>query len=148
MISELEWREPGSEVVPVPPPAAGAGFTYDVPGTLEAEIVSVQFTLTTSATVASRIPVLSFVGPGGVTFASIAAAFHTAASLTSTYLFAYGIQQFGADDAANIGAPIPCYKLRVGQGISVAVTAIDATDAISNVVVAAREWPVRAPLGN
>jgi hypothetical protein len=124
-------------------PAAGLGFTYPNPGTVDQTIVSVSFKLVNAAVAVSRIPTLSFLDQDGTAFAAIAAPFTTGTGVTSRYLFAVGINQFGANNAANIGVPIPPFKLYVGTSLSLAVTAEDAGDQISEIRLTVAKWPVR-----
>jgi hypothetical protein len=113
---------------------------------MDQEIVAVSFQLVTDANVADRIAVFQFLDPDGNSFASVAAGFTQAASLTTVYTFAVGIQEFGANDAANIGVPIPQVKLLSGYGVKVTLTAKQATDQVSAVKLILNQWPVRPPL--
>lgn len=146
LIAALGWEQPRVAVIPLGTPAAGAGFSYSPPGTEDTEIVSVFFHMVNAAVDGARLPTLSFVAPGGVTFAKVAAPFSSGNAITSEFLFSTDSQQFGANDAANIGAPIPRYKLVVGSKIVLAVTAKDVGDQITGVCVAVRQWPVRPGL--
>lgn len=142
-IGDLGWKQPESSIIGVPSPLIGLGFTYTNPGTVTQEILSVSFKMVNAAVAVSRIPVLSYLDPDGVAFAAVASGFTTGSGITSRYLFAQGIQEFGANDAAHIGVPIPPFKLGVGTSLSLGVTAIDAGDQISEVRIVVAKWPVR-----
>lgn len=146
LIAGLAWERPASQFVPSPAPAVGDGFTYTVPGTMDQEIVAVSFQLVTDDNAADRIAVFSFLDPDGNPYAPVGSAFTQAASLTTVYTFAVGIQQFGADDAANIGVPIPAVKMLSGYGVQVSLDAVQVGDQISGVRLLLNQWPVRPPL--
>lgn len=106
-------------------------------------VEAVSFTLVSDANAASRIVVFQFHDGSGTSYAPVAAPFVQTASHTSRYTFAVGIQQFGANDAANIGAGIPPVRLDVGYGITVTIAAKQATDQVSAVALLLSQWAVR-----
>jgi len=125
-------------------PAAGAPFLYTVPGTVEQEVMAVSFLFTASAAVANRRPVVSFLDYGGQPFAEIGTPFTITANNASQVTFGQYLNQFGANNSARMGAPIP--PLRLGDGLSFQITAdaIAAGDQISAVAFFVRQWPIRA----
>jgi hypothetical protein len=148
MIAVEGWRHPSTAIASVANPAAGAGFTYKMNGSVVTRVRSLALTLVTSATVAARVVTLAYVGPDAVPFATFASPFTIAASLTSLVTFAVGIQQQGANNGASIGIPIPDYRLEVGTSLVVTVGAVDTTDQVGTIRLALEQWPVRPPIGN
>lgn len=142
-IAELGWERPRSAIQAVPNPAANAGFAVPMPGTSDTIVQAVKFRLVTDSNSASRIAVVNYLDPDGVSFASIASPFTQAASKTTDYTFAVGINQFGANDAANIGAGVPPFKLDVSQSLSVTIVGKQAGDQVSAIRLALEQWHVR-----
>lgn len=130
------------EVVTVGSPVAGAGFTRTVPGDVLWIVRSVSFSMVNAAAAASRIPRVEFLDGSGSVFFAVAAPFHTTTGVTSRFSFGVGINQFGAIDAANIGAPIPELTLVGGLAVRVAVTAMNAGDQISGAALFVDQLPV------
>jgi hypothetical protein len=137
------WEHPGVGLLTVPDPAANAGFTQGMPGTEDTMVVACSFRLVTDSNVANRIVVFQFLDSNGTAIFPVAAPFTQAASKTTDYTFAVGIQQFGANDAANIGAGIPPLKLYVGLSVAVTITAKQAGDQVSRIRLGLSQWPVR-----
>jgi hypothetical protein len=142
-MADFEWRHPKSAIIGRPNPAVATGFTYACPGTVEQVVQAVTFKLVTDNQAASRIAVLSFLDQDGTAFAAVASGFTQAASTTTVYTFAYGIQEFGANDAANIGVPIPAFKLTVGLSLALTITAKQTGDQVSDVRLAVEQFNVR-----
>ncbi len=114
-------------------PAAGLGFEYEPAGHGPARVLAVTFQLVTAVAVAARAPVVSFLDGSGNAVAQVAAPFTQAASFTCLYSFTVGGVQYGANNAAHIGGPLP--KLTIDSRITLAVTvaAVQAADQISKV---------------
>jgi hypothetical protein len=130
-----EFRDDLSQVVAVPIPAAGAGFTFKPSGTNYNRLHAVTFSLTTSATVADRCVLLAIKhGDGGVVAAIPSPALQTAAS-TDSYTFARGLYPYSVNSASAVVAPLPDLWLRLGDSIVVTVSNIDAGDTITNIRV-------------
>jgi hypothetical protein len=152
-VSEVEYEraeiaaagffDPVAAFRPGPSPAAGAGFRFTVPGTYVTMVQAISFRLVTAADVANRVAVVSFLDSNGTPYAPIAAPFTQAASLTTDYTFAVGIQQFGANNAANIGAGLPPLRLQAGISVAVSIVNVAATDQISQARLLLAQWPVR-----
>jgi hypothetical protein len=132
-VLDLESRSCQREVVALPPPPAGAGFTRQVSGADTWRVLAVTFQLVTSAGVANRVPRVEYVDGSGVVFAVAGAPFIQAGALTTLYSFSVGAQQFGAAGAAAVGGPLPDLELDVSMAIRVAVAAVQAADQISRV---------------
>jgi hypothetical protein len=135
------WAE--HEPRAIPTPAVATGFTYVVPGTVRERIMAVSFVLVADANAANRLPRVEYLNAAGDVFASVAAPFVLTATLTSRFTFAVGLQQFGANAAAQIGGPLPPLKLNSGLSVRVSVGAVQAGDQISVASLFVDQWPVR-----
>lgn len=124
-----------SQVVTVSTPAAGAGVTFKYSGSEFWRVRAVCFQLVTSNAVANRIGYLDFLDGDGKRLGRFSSGYTQTASLTTVYTFGLGMNVYGANAAASIGAPLPELWLRKGCSLSVGVTAIDAGDQISAVRV-------------
>lgn len=143
LIAEREWQHPRSVVQSVANPAVGLGFTIPTSGAGEQIVQSLSFVLVSNGNAANRIPRVEFLDSNATVVAAIASPFLQTASHTIRYTFAVGIQQFGANDAAFIGAALPPFKLDVSMSVRVAIAAVDAADQVSAVSLVAARWPVR-----
>jgi hypothetical protein len=121
------------EVVVVGPPAAGPAAVYTVPGAVQVEILAVSFLYTASANAATRTPLIQFLDQTGVAFCEVGAPFTITANTASQVTFGVGIVQFGANNAARMGAGIPRLRLEDGLQMSVTANLINVTDTITNV---------------
>jgi hypothetical protein len=130
-------------VISLPQPAAGGGFTFRPAGAVVTEIVAVTFRLVTAVAVANRIPAVEWRTSDGIPFALVGAPFAQAANLTTDYSFAADSAQFGAASAARVGGPLPCLHLDNTMTVVIGVTAVAVGDQMSRVALAVREWPVR-----
>jgi hypothetical protein len=142
-IGALGWQQPSLGLKTVPDPAANAGFTSAMEGTEDTIVMACSFRLVTDANVANRIVVFQWLDSNGTAVFPVAAPYTQAASKTTDYTFAVGIQQFGANDAANIGTGIPPLKLYVGLSVAVTITAKQAGDQVSRIRLGLAQWPVR-----
>lgn len=143
LIAGREWQHPRSAIQSLASPLAGLGFTIPTSGAVEQIIQSLSFVLVSSSATASRIPRVEFLDPDGTVFAAVASPFTQTATHTIRYTFAVGIQQFGANDAAFIGAALPPFKLDVSMSVRLAIAAVDAADQVSAASLVALRWPVR-----
>jgi hypothetical protein len=135
-----DWPAPVVlRVLPVAQPAAGADFSFAVPGESSWGLVAVSATLVTSAAVANRVPVLRFTDGSNVYFRKPALAAITA-TLTTQVSW---VPELGSDQTALSGGaltvPLPTVYLAPGNVIACSTTAIDVGDQWSNVVVTAVE---------
>lgn len=124
------WK---SEPVTIASPAVATGFTYRVPGSEAQRVIALSFVLVSDGNAGSRIARVEFLNSSAAVMAAVASPFTQSASKTTRYTFAVGTQQFGANDAAFIGAALPDLFLRDGLAVRVAVTAIQAGDQISGI---------------
>ena len=124
-----------SQVVLVPSPAAGAGFTFTPSGRNFNRIRTVCFQVVTSSAVASRIVYLDVIDGGGSRLGRFSSGFTQTASLTTIYTFGLGMNVYGADAAASLGAPLAPLWLELGGRVTVGITAVDSSDQVSDVIV-------------
>jgi len=143
LIAELGWQQPRSAIQQVANPAVGGGFTEAMPGTFDTEVLACSFRLVTDGNAGSRNVVFQYLDQDAVAMFSVAAPYTQAASKTTDYTFAVDIQQFGANDAAHIGSPIPKLKLYVGLSVSVSITTVQVGDQVSRIRLGLARWPVR-----
>ncbi len=137
------WSEAEHEVRAIPTPAVATGFTYTVPGTVLERVMSLSFVLVADANAANRICRVEYLAANGDVFASVAAPFTVTAAITSRLTFGVGLQQFGANAAAQIGGPLLPIKLRSGLSVRVAVLNVQVGDQISVAYLSVEQWPVR-----
>lgn len=131
-------------VIALPQPSPGQGFTFRPSGAVVTELVAVSFRVVTSAGVANRQATVEFRDSAGFSFATVAAPFVQTATHTVDYSFVCGGMQYGANDAAQIGGPLPCLSLDNTFEVRVGLAAVQAADQLSRVTLAARLWPVDA----
>lgn len=137
------YGEVSTSVVTRPSPAAGGGFTYAPPEAVRFKVAAVSFQLVTAVAVATRLVSLDLLDGASNIIGRFSAGFTQSASKTSVYTFAAGINEYGANDAAAIGAPLPDLWLPDGSSIAVNVGAVQAADQVSAVVVTLRQYGIR-----
>lgn len=121
--------------IKVSAPAAGADFTFTVPGDRALRIISVTAQLVTSAAVANRGPALVIAAPEGTVITVEQPAVITA-GLTTTVCWGDGVSGDAASLVNNrLTAGIGSYVLPPGYTIASATGAIDAGDQWQNVLV-------------
>lgn len=120
-----------SQVVSVPTPAAGGGFTYTLSVAEYTRIRAVCFQVVTSSTTANRVVSLDLIDPAGGILSRSSGGFNQTASLTVVYTFAVGLNTYGANAALSIGSGLPPLWLRPGSKITANVAAVDTTDQLS-----------------
>lgn len=126
-----EFRHDLSQAVLVPIPAAGAGFTYTLPGSEYSRLRSVAFSLTTSSATATRTVSLSLRSAGGVTVARIPSPASQTASQTDKYTFGVGLYPYSVNASSSVVAPLPDLWLPGGSQVIVTVASIDTADTIT-----------------
>jgi hypothetical protein len=130
------------EVITIGSPAVATGFTHVVPGASRQRASRlVRARGRRERREPDRARGVPERGRRGVL--RVAAPFTVTANITSRLNFGIGIQQFGANAAAQIGAGLPAFKLNAGLAIRVAVTAIQAGDQISGASLFVDQWAVR-----
>lgn len=136
-----DWRQ--HEPITVGAPAVATGFTHRVPGSTVQRIRSVSFVLVADANAANRIARVEYLNAAGDVFAAVGSPFTVTAAVTSRLTFAIGLQQFGANAAAQIGGPLPDFLLQAGLAIRVAVASIQAGDQLSGISLFVDQLPIR-----
>lgn len=122
-------------------PVAGQPFRYRSPGETWTGIVAVRVTLTTSATVANRYPLLEIrSGDGTVVARSVSATALVASSVRAiTWVADWGVTAFSPGGEEMLTAPSmlipPGFDFRIGA------IALDATDAITGLSLYVRRIP-------
>jgi hypothetical protein len=138
------WRLHGSHVViAAGSPAAGAAFTYTVPGAVQQDLRSISFLFTASGNVATRIPFVSFLDQSGTTFCKVNTAYTITASHTVQVTFGPDVDQFGANNSASMGSSTPEIRLLDGLQVQVSADAIDVADTITAVRLYVCQYDVR-----
>lgn len=133
-----------TQVVSIPQPAAGAGFTYTVSGAERELLLAVTFQLVSDANAATRTVRVLFRDSNGVTFAAVAAPHTQTATHTVVYSLALGMTAYGDDDTANIGGSLPYLPLDVGDTVVVSIANVQAGDQVSSARVFKLQEHVRA----
>lgn len=129
------------QVVAVATPAAGAEFTLKAPGHGLWRVMSIAFTLVTSAIVANRRPALLADDGTDVFFASLSGV-DLAATLTTRLAAFHGATAGGvAGSVVNFPLPGDGLILLPGYRLRSSTTAIDATDQYSAIRAVVHEYP-------
>ena len=129
------------ELDPVPSPSAGAPFTYKLDGSYDYRVLSVSATFTADATVANRLPYLSFVNEDNQDIWTIYTALTVVAGAVAqvTFISGYPVNEVQATTHAQ--APIPDMLLTGGCSLVLGASGIDAGDQFSNVQVYREKYP-------
>lgn len=128
---DLPWRR-SRIVVPVTSPAAGADWSLVVPAGHAYRILSAMAVLTTSATVANRVPRLVY-NDGAVDYLFVPPIASLAAGATARYSW---FEHAGGQNVGNgQSISIPTEVLEAGGVLKVNTTALDATDQWSAIFV-------------
>lgn len=135
-----EWRY---EPVTVGSPAVALGFTHDIPFSEIQRVLGISFQLVTDANAANRIARVEYLNASGAVFFTVASPFTVTASLTSRLNFGVGLQQFGANAAAQIGGPLPDFPLCGGLAVRVAVASIQVADQVQGISLYVAQRTVR-----
>ena len=124
-------------VVAVPNPAAGAEWQWSAPSDRLAEVQAVTATLTSSATVATRVPQLAFESAGALLMAQAVNASKQAASLAWRYVWWWG----GGAAVAGVDlvyTPMPRLLLPPGAKVLATTAGLAAGDQWSAITLLAR----------
>lgn len=122
-------------------PAAGANLPISIPTAHWSQLVSVQFKLTTSSTVASRYVNLDIIGFGGVqNIRNAATVLVTASTTNQMFQFdtAHTVSEWNT--GTTVYAPMVDFPMPNGWSAQITVDAIDTTDQISSCVVVLRQY--------
>lgn len=131
------------EVVAVPSVSAGSFPSVTVPGSQEWRIEGVSFVLDTSGVAGARLVRLEYLNGNYETFFTAAAPFTVAANGLTRFSFGIGMQQFGANNAANIGGPLPNFRLPPGHGVLWNGDNFDVGDQFSGAFLFVRQYVVQ-----
>jgi len=114
-------------------PAAGADFTYSLPGDFYVRLIALHCKFVADANAASREVVVSFEDAGGLRFAL--AGINTTVTATNTAYYEFGAFQPEAVATVDSSAlvPLPPIILAPTQQFKVHVVNIQATDALSEI---------------
>jgi len=119
-------------------PAAGANFTYTIPTAENWLINSVCFQLLTNATVATRRP--QFTAGLGATFSLFTTeTTGQTASQTLQWAFMLGHLETATTDA-RVGKNLPYVLLTAGLTLYIQITAMQAGDQLSNIIIMYEKW--------
>lgn len=134
------WRR-YLRTVQVPAPAAGADWSLAVPAGSVYGLISVQASLTTSATVADRAPRLQLTD-GDAIYLDLPPQAVQAASLTGRFAWVQGMSTYGSAGGQVVG--MPALLLQPGWTLGTSTDNIDTTDQWSAVELLILETVVRA----
>ena len=123
-------------------PAAGALISQPVPGSRVYRLLSVQVTLATSATVANRVPVLTFLDGDNAEWLRVPAAGSQAASLTDVWTWFAGLGTEYTSAAGGQLLPLPDLLIPSGFSLKVDVVNIDVGDQLSSGRFFWEEFPI------
>lgn len=133
------WRYVGSSV-PLNTPAAGQSAKY-VPSERGREcVVAATFTLTTAVAVADRYARVVYLDRQGRTIYLAQSPFKRQASGTQVASFGLGGDQFGADNAAAVGGPLPELWLSGAEKVQLSLLNIQAADTITHALLWVAEY--------
>jgi len=122
-------------------PAAGANLPITLPAAKWNQLVSVQFKLTTSATVANRYVNLDVIGFGGAqNIRNAATVLVTASTTNQVFQFdtAHTVSEWNT--GTTVYAPMVDFPLPAGWTVQVTVDNIDTTDQIASCIVVVRQF--------
>lgn len=121
-------------------PAAGAEIVALVPGGVSWEVLALRATLTTSAAVANRLPVLQLRDTDGKVAYEFPGAAVQAASLAVSYSWSAGYGTSTAVSGQQLPMPAPAPVVLAGGVVRTVTTLLDVADQWSAVVLTVREW--------
>lgn len=131
----VRGREVIPRVIPVASPIAGADWSITVPGGVMWHVMSIGTLFTPSAVVANRSPTLRLKDADGLALAGVGVANVIAASGTTRIFWEKGVGSFNAIGIMSSPLPTAFQFALAGWTISTTTSAIDATDAWSQIVV-------------
>lgn len=126
--------------IAVASPAAGAEIVALVPGGVFWEVIALRATLTTSAAVANRLPVLQLRDTDSRIAYEFPGAAVQAASLAVSYSWSSGYGTSTAVSGQQLPLPAPAPVVLAGGTVRTVTTLLDVADQWSAVVLTVREW--------
>lgn len=142
VLTPLSYGRGWPQVIRPGNPAAGAAGVLVTPGDRNRRILAVTATLTTSATVATRVPVLEYADGDGVVWARFRGISTLAASKVAVTQWAVGVSTVATGVTGDDVVGLPDVILPPGHRISVGADALDGTDAVTAVAVWVEEIPI------
>lgn len=136
------WGDEDARVVALDNALATTGMTYAIPHTVRVRVAAVTFTLTAAAGGGVRRPVVSYVDGTGATVVAAGSPFTRSAGAASVFSFGVDLEQFGANDAAIIGAGLPRVALPDNMQIVVSVVGAQAADMLTFGRLLLAQYPV------
>ncbi len=131
LTSEFAHGRAFSEVVPVPSPPAGAGFTYTVGANYWERLAGIAFVLTSDANAANRDVVLTVNSGGGVALDKVPPAAVQVASKAYTYVYAPFAPAVNDTTALVNTQRCPTIFLQPAFTVVVSITNVQVTDAVT-----------------
>lgn len=129
------------EQEPVTPPAVGTAWTVKLAGQYDHRLLSIKASITTSAVVATRVPVLSLITEDGVTVWSIRTQMTVAASTTADLGFILNYPVNETVELTHAQAPLPDFLLTGGLTLSLSADLLDVGDQITPVSLYWEKYP-------
>lgn len=129
------------EVVAGITPAAGAEYTYTVPGQYQTRVHGIVFLLTTSADVANRYVTVQFCGGDLVPFAISGAAVLVTASSAAQFAGDAGRGTAEWNTGTGVFFPLADAILEPGEKVKIDVDAIQAADTLTNIRLLVDRYP-------
>lgn len=133
----IGWQRP----IVVASPAAGAQWSRKTNGNYYERLISVTFTLVTSAVVASRFPSLTLTDNNGAVVTSVPAGNAVAANTTLTSYLARGGPQYAGGSVGTTFGFLPDILTPPDYSWSSQVANMDVGDQIGNIVLLIQQFP-------
>jgi hypothetical protein len=122
-------------------PAAGNNFLESAPSNVQRRIISLNFTLTTSAAVANRDVYLQVAASGNLVFNLLLNVTSQAAGLTWNYQVGAGLSQITSVAQGSVSAPLPTeLRLNAGDAMQTSIAGLQVADQLSAPVYQLEEW--------
>ena len=131
------WQEP----VYLPNPAAGANWSYKVDGRYFERVLSVHYTLVTSAVVANRFPVLTLADQNGKIVSGAPGGSGVAASTTLITDLIIGGPAYDFANVGNSYGFLPDLLIPPGWSWQSVVGNLDVADQFSGIVLLVQRFP-------
>lgn len=131
------WQEP----LYLSNPAAGSEWTYTVSGRFYERLLSVRYTLVTSAVVANRFPRLALADANGTHVLSVPVAGTVVAGTTLFIHGMLGAPAFGSGTTGNSQGFIPDMLIPPGWTWHVNTSGLDAGDTETGIVLIVQRFP-------
>lgn len=142
ILTPLSYGRGWPQAIRLDNPAAGTAASLVTPGDRNRRVVAVRATLTASATVASRVPTLSYIDPDGIVWAAFGGISAVAASGTGATQWAVGVSTAATALTGADTVGLPDLILPPGHGISIGAAALQSADTITGVAVWVEEIPI------